>query len=53
MQNRKNQNFCSLLSINVKKNVKLHHQAAEQKIIVNDVWYLKPSKSFFISSFSI
>ena len=33
----KNQNLCPLLSINVKKNVKLHHQAAEQKIIVNDV----------------
>ena len=37
MQNRKNQNLCPLLSINVKKNVKLRHQDAEQKIIVNDV----------------
>ena len=36
MQNIKNQNLCSLLSINVKKNVKLHHQAAELKIILND-----------------
>ena len=37
MQNIKNQNLRSLLSINVKKNVKLHNQAAEQKIILNDV----------------
>ena len=37
MQNIKNQNLCSLMSINVKKNVKRHHQAVEQKIILNDV----------------
>ena len=37
MQNIKNQNLCSLLSINVKKNVKRHHQTAEQEIILNDV----------------
>ena len=37
MQNIKNQNLCSLMSINVKKNVKCHHQAVEQKITLNDV----------------
>ena len=31
MQNIKNQNLRSLLSIEVNKNVKLHHQAAGQK----------------------
>ena len=35
------------------KNVKLHLQAAEQKIVLNDVWYLKPSKSFFVSSLNV
>ena len=37
MQNIKHQNLCSLLSIDAEKNVKLQHQAAEQKIILNDV----------------
>ena len=53
MQNIKNHNLCSLMSINIKKNVKRHHQHAEQKIILNYVYYLKPKKSFFISSLSI
>ena len=29
--------MCLLLSMNIKNNVKLHRQAAEQKIILNDV----------------
>ena len=36
-----------------KKNVNLHYQAAEKNIILNDVQYLKSSKSFFLSRFNI
>ena len=44
--------FVFIAVLKCKENIKLHQQAAEQKIILNDVEYLKHSKSFFISSFS-
>ena len=49
----KNQNLHSLLSTKVKKNTTCHWQVAlfaKRKIILNDVQYLKTSKSFSISS---